>query len=612
MGKVIGIDLGTTNSVVALIEGGVPTVIANAEGSRTTPSVVAFSPSGERLVGQVAKRQAVTNAANTVYAVKRLIGRKFESPEARRFAEHTTFLVEPDSEGDAKVVVLGRPYDPAEISALVLEQMKCTAEAAIGESLQDAVVTVPAYFDDSQRQATKNAGRIAGLNVVRIINEPTAAALAYGLDRKEEGTIGVFDLGGGTFDVSILRIGKGVFEVKATNGDTFLGGEDFDLRILESLAADFEREYGIDLRRDKAALQRLKEASERAKQELSSLSEVDVHLPFITADGEGNSKHLRARLTRARLEELVADLIERLDLPCRRALSDAGLRPEDIEEVLLVGGMTRMPRVQEKVREIFGREPNHGVNPEEVVAVGAAIQGSVLAGDVKDVLLLDVAPLSLGIETHGGVFTRLIDRNTTVPTRRKQIFTTAEDDQDYVFMRIFQGERDIAADNRLLGALELTEIRPSPRGVPQVEVAFDIDANGILHVSARDLDTGREQSVRITAATGLTDEEIERLTQEAKNHAERDRARRDLVVARNDLEGYVYQAERSLQDLGDHLASPDRHLLEGALEAARSALEGEDIQAIRGARETLLQVSQKALAGLSAAPAEEAGGEPEA
>ena len=595
MGKIIGIDLGTTNSVVAVIEGGTPIVIANAEGSRITPSVVAFSPTGERLVGQVAPRQAVTNAANTIFAVKRLIGRRFESPEACRFAEHAPFLVEPDPEGDAKVVVFGRPCDPSEISALVLRQMKQTAEAALGESISDAVVTVPAYFDDSQRQATKNAGRIAGLNVVRIINEPTAAALAFGLDRAEEGTIAVFDLGGGTFDISILRIGKGVFEVKATNGDTFLGGEDFDQRIVESIAADFEREHGIDLRRDKGALQRLREASERAKQELSSVPDAEVHLPFIAADGEGSPMHLKARLSRARLEGLVADLIERLDLPCRRAMTDAGLRPEDIQEVLLVGGMTRMPRVQEKVREIFGREPNRGVNPEEVVAVGAAIQASVLAGETEDVLLLDVTPLSLGIETYGGAFTRLIDRNTTVPTRRKQTFTTAEDSQDYVFMRIFQGEREIAADNRLLGTLELTGIRPAPRGVPQIEVCFDIDANGILKVSARDLDTGREQSVRITAATGLSEDEIERLREEAKAHAEQDHTRREVIMARNDLDGYIYQTERSLEDLGGKLAPQDRNLLAGALAASRKALEGSDLHAIRGAKGTLLTVSRKVL-----------------
>ena len=604
MGRIIGIDLGTTNSVVAIMEGGVPSVITNAEGSRTTPSVVGFSAAGERLVGQVARRQAVANAANTIFAVKRLIGRRFESPEASRFAAHAPFLVEPDSEGDAKVVVLGRPYDPAEISAIVLQHMKRTAEAALGEPITDAVVTVPAYFDDSQRQATKNAGSIAGLNVVRIINEPTAAALAYGLDRREEGTIAVFDLGGGTFDISILRIGKGVFEVASTNGDTYLGGEDFDQRIVESLAADFEREHGVDIRRDRAALQRLREAAERAKQELSSVEEVDVHLPFIAVQGEASPKHLRARLTRGQLEGLVSDLVERLEPPCRQAMSDAGMSPGDIQEVLLVGGMTRMPRVQAKVREIFGREPNRGVNPEEVVAVGAAIQGSVLAGETTDVLLLDVTPLSLGIETHGGAFTRLIERNTTVPTRRKQIFTTAEDDQDHVFMRIFQGDREMAVDNRLLGTLELTEVRRAPRGVPRIEVCLDIDANGILQVSARDLDTGREQSVRITASAGLAEEEIERLQQEARDHAEKDRARRELVMARNDLEGYVYQTGRTLEDLDAKLPPEDRHLLEGALAASRSALEGTDVQAIRGAKVALLRVSQQVLARMAA------GGEP--
>jgi molecular chaperone DnaK len=604
LSKVIGIDLGTTNSCVAILEAGAPLVIPNAEGSRITPSIVGFHE-GERLVGQIARRQAAANAASTIFAVKRLIGRRFDSPEVRRFAERAPFRVEADDNGDACVSVEDERYNPADISAIILERMKRTAEDFLGEEVHDAVITVPAYFDDGQRQATKVAGKIAGLNVLRIINEPTAAALAYGLERRQEGKIAVFDLGGGTFDISILEIGNGVFEVRSTNGDTFLGGEDFDHRIVESLAREFEVKHGIDLCRDRTALQRLKESAEKAKQELSSVEEVEVSLPFIAADAKGDPLHLNVRLTRAKLETLVADLIARLEPPCRTALADAGLAPEEIQEVLLVGGMTRMPRVQERVAEIFGRTPNRGVNPEEVVAVGAAIQGSVLLGDVNDVLLLDVTPLSLGIETVGGVFTRIIEKNTTVPTKRRQVFTTATDNQDYVLVRVFQGEREMAADNRLLGHFELTEIPRAPRGVPQIEVTFDIDANGLVHVSAKDKETGREQSIRITAATGLSEEEIEKRVDEARDNAEKDRKRRDLTDARNESEGYIYQTERALAEIGPKLAPQDRRLLESAISSAREALDETDPGAVRAAKDTLLKVSHKLLSKIIA---EQAGG----
>ena len=548
MSKVIGIDLGTTNSCVAIMEGGEPKVLVNSEGSRTTPSVVAFTDTGERLVGQVAKRQAITNYQNTIFAVKRLIGRKYNDPEVQKDIKILPYKIVEAENGDAWVEVRGKRYSPAEISAMVLQKMKQTAEDYLGEKVTEAVITVPAYFNDSQRQATKDAGRIAGLNVLRIINEPTAASLAYGLDKKKDEKIAVFDLGGGTFDISILEIGEGVFEVKSTNGDTHLGGEDFDLRIMEYLADEFKKDQGIDLRNDRMALQRLKEAAEKAKIELSTSLETDINLPFITADASG-PKHLNVKLTRAKLEQLVEDLVEKVVKPCETALKDAGLTPNDINEVILVGGMTRMPMVQEKVKQIFGKEPHKGVNPDEVVAIGAAIQAGVLKGDVKDVLLLDVTPLSLGIETLGGVFTKLIEKNTTIPTRKSQIFSTAQDNQPAVTIHVLQGEREMAADNKTLGKFELVGIPPAPRGVPQIEVTFDIDANGIVHVTAKDLGTKKEQSIRITANHKLSDEEIEKMKKEAEAHADEDNKRKEEVEIINQADTLVYSTEKLFDEL---------------------------------------------------------------
>ena len=592
MGKVIGIDLGTTNSCVSIMSGGEPVVIANAEGARTTPSVVAITEKGERLVGQIAKRQAITNPENTIFSVKRLMGRKFHSQQVTDAAKRLPYKMSEGDNGDAHVELRGKRYSPPEISAMILQKMRQTAEDYLGEKVTEAVITVPAYFDDSQRQATKDAGQIAGLNVLRIINEPTAASLAYGLDKKKDERIVVYDLGGGTFDVSVLEIGDGVFEVKSTNGDTYLGGDDFDQRVMDWLVDEFKKDQGIDLRKDRMALQRLKEAAERAKIELSSSQDTEINLPFVTADASG-PKHLVTKLTRAKLEQMVDDLIQRSIDPCKKALSDAGVTARDINEVILVGGMTRMPKVIQAVKDFFGKEPHRGVNPDEVVAIGAAIQGGVLKGDVKDVLLLDVTPLSLGIETLGGVFTKLIERNTTVPTKKSQVFSTAADNQTAVTIRVFQGEREMANDNKLLGQFDLVGIPPAPRGMPQVEVTFDIDANGIVHVSAKDLATQKEQSIKITASSGLSKEEVEKLVKNAQAHTEEDKKRRKTAEAKNQADTLIYQTEKNLSEHGDKIAAEDKTKIEEAVSALKKAMEGTEPEAIESATQTLTTASHK-------------------
>jgi len=592
MGKVIGIDLGTTNSCVAVVEGGEPVVIPNSEGSRTTPSMVAITENGERLVGQIAKRQAVTNPSNTVFAVKRLIGRKFDSPEIQQAMPRLPYKVSNAKNGDAWVEIMDKEYSPQEISSIIMKKMKETAEDYLGEEVQEAVITVPAYFNDSQRQATKDAGKIAGLDVLRIINEPTAAALSYGLEKGGGEKIAVFDLGGGTFDISILELGDGVFEVLSTNGNTYLGGEDFDQRVVEFLIDQFKETTGIDLMDDKMALQRLKEAAEKAKCELSPSLETDINLPFITADASG-PKHLNVKITRAQFESLVDDLVDKVEPPCRTALADAGLKPEDVDKVIMVGGMTRMPRVLEKVREIFKKEPHTGVNPDEIVAIGASIQGAIIKGDVKDVLLLDVTPLSLGVETKGGIFTKIIPKNTTVPTKKSMIFSTAVDDQPSVNVHVLQGEREMAMDNKTMGRFELVGIPPAPRGVPQIEVSFEIDTNGIVHVSARDLGTGKEQSIKITAASGLNDEQIEGLINEAREHEEEDRKQKELVELRNQGEGLIYTTEASLKEFGDRLEEADKKLIQERVEAVKETLGTNDAVDLKKVVESLSQAAHK-------------------
>ncbi len=593
MGKAIGIDLGTTNSVVAVVTGGEPMVIPNQEGTRTTPSVVAITDKGERLVGQIAKRQAITNPENTIFSIKRLMGRKYTSKEVDHATKRLPYKIVGASNGDAHVEIRGRKYSPPEISAMILQKLKQAAEDYLGETVTEAVITVPAYFDDSQRQATKDAGKIAGLNVLRIINEPTAAALAYGLDKKKEEQVAVYDLGGGTFDISILEIGEGVIEVKSTNGDTYLGGDDFDLRIIDWMVDEFRKEQGIDLKNDKMALQRLKEGAERAKIELSTAMETEINLPFITADAAG-PKHLLMKLTRAKLEQLTDDLVINTTGPCKIALSDAGVSADAIDEVILVGGQTRMPKVQQVVQGHFNKEPNRTVNPDEVVAVGAAIQAAVLKGEVKEVLLLDVTPLSLGIETLGGIFTKIIERNTTIPTKKSQIFSTASDNQPAVTIKVHQGEREMAADNKLLGVFELIGIPPAPRGIPQIEVAFDIDANGILHVSAKDLGTGKEQSIKITASSGLTDEEIKKMVRDAESHAEEDRQKKQLVEARNEADAIVYNVEKSLREYGDKITESEKKEIEDALERCKKIKDtSQNATEIKAAIDSLMKASHK-------------------
>jgi molecular chaperone DnaK len=610
MSKVIGIDLGTTNSCVAVMEGKTPKVIENAEGMRTTPSIVAFTDDGERLVGQPAKRQAVTNPEKTFFAVKRLIGRRYDDPTVEKDKKLVPYSIVRAGNGDAWLSDGKNQYSPSQISAFILQKMKETAEAYLGAKVEKAVITVPAYFNDAQRQATKDAGKIAGLEVLRIINEPTAAALAYGLDKKTAGTIAVYDLGGGTFDISILEIGDGVFEVKSTNGDTFLGGEDFDMRLVGYLADEFQKEQGIDLRKDKLALQRLKEAAEKAKIELSSTTQTEINLPFITADASG-PKHMTMKLTRSKFEALVDDLIQKTMEPCKRAIKDAGLSAAEIGEVVLVGGMTRMPKVQEAVKQLFGKEPHKGVNPDEVVAIGAAIQAGVLQGDVKDVLLLDVTPLSLGIETLGGVFTRLIDRNTTIPTKKGQVFSTAEDSQGAVTIRVFQGEREMAGDNKMLGQFDLVGIPPAPRGVPQIEVTFDIDANGIVNVSAKDKGTGKEQQIRIQASGGLSEADIEKMVKDAEAHATEDKKRRELVESRNQADALVHSTEKSLSEYGSKVSDADRTAIENALSDLKEALKGEDAEAIKAKAQTLAQAAMKLGEAMYAAqqPGSDGGGD---